>query len=287
MIRLLAADFADFLATWYGKTIFVIADVLIALLIVAVLYRPFFKGFFDFTVGLLLSVVTSPVWIVIAIVSKVQAVKTGEYKHVFKKTYYAGKRGKRFALYSFTVERDEDGQLTPLGAFLRRTGLEKLPYVFALVTLRYSLVGVKPIGMVDEKFVAEEDYERFLARPGMCNPLALQGKKKDLTYEEMFVSDIRYAKKYGFFRDVAILFLTLVHTVRGDGNDSFGEAGREEYARVLLDRGEIDRGDYDEAVAEEEEYLREEEPSVPAEEEEYLREQEPSEPAEEETEDTH
>lgn len=250
---LLAADLGDFLSQWYGVLLFVLIDIVIACIIVAVTYRWIFKYVFDFLAGLIATVVTSPVWLVVIALSRRHIMKTNEYKSVFARREVAGRNGKKIVLHSFTVKDDLNGEYTRLGEVLHKTGIEKLPAVFDLLLLRVSLVGVRPLSVVDEKFVGGEDYARFSARPGYVNPLLLYTDgKKDVSYEEMFQSDKRYAaEKYGFFVDIAVLVTLLVRKIRGEKTVLKGEIREKSYAQTLLDGGEISAEDYAAALAEE------------------------------------
>lgn len=253
--NLLAFDAGDFFAAWYGVLTLVILYTAAFVMLVTLAYRPFFKNFFDFLLGLVASVVTLPVSLVIIIVSGVHIIKTNEYASVFTVRYVAGKNGKKTGLHTFTVQANLTGELTELGRFLRRTGLEKLPLVYDLLLLRVSLVGVKPVSLADEKFVSEEDYRRFGAKIGIFNPLLIYDKtsEEELTYEEMFFSDGLYAEKIGLFKDISILFTAFLRRIRGEKENLFGEAAEREYCDVLLERGEIDREVYNLAHVETEE----------------------------------
>lgn len=250
---LLAADLGDFLSTWYGILLFAVIDIVIAVIIVAVTYRWVFKYVFDFLAGLVAAIVTSPVWLVVIALSRVHMIKTNEYKHLFARRTVAGRGGKRIVLHSFTVKDDLNGEYTRLGEILHKTGIEKLPIVFDLLLLRVSLVGVRPLSVVDEKFVSGEDYARFSARPGFVNPALLYaGGKKELSYADMFESDARYAaEKYGFFVDIAVLVTLLVRKIRGERAALTGEPAEKSYAEILFENGEISAADYAAALAEE------------------------------------
>ncbi len=249
---LLAADLGDFLTEWYGVLLFVLIDILIVLVIVAVTYRLVFKNILDFLCGLVATLVTSPVWLVVIALSRAHMIKTNEYKSVFSTRIVAGKNGKKVALHSFTVRDDLNGEYTALGAVLHRTGIEKLPAVFDLLTLRTSLVGGWALSPVDEKFVTEEDYARFSVRPGYFHPSVLPADKDaGVTYEDLFRAEREYAARFGFFSDVAILVTALVRGIRGEKYEIVGETAEMSYAEALLSRGEISREDYAAALAEE------------------------------------
>ena len=257
----------------YAMLIFILADVVIALLLIAVCYRQTFKPLMDFICGLTAAVVIMPVFLTVLLISFIHVLRTNEYTSVFTARPFAGKNGKRVNSYTFTVESSLTGELTKFGKFLRRTRLEKLPVIYDLLFLKRSIVGVKPLSLNDEKFVSGEDYRRFKARPGFFNPLYAFSRTagQKVTYEDMFFWDAHYAKKCSLLGDLRIIFTALLRKARGEKNDEvFGETGEKSYCEVLLERGEIEPSDYAEAVEEtkrEEEYSDEEEESE--EEEEY------------------
>lgn len=259
---ILASNASNFFSESYALTVFICIDVILAFIIMVVAYRWVFKYVFDFLVGFLISLVTLPVWLTVAIISKVHIIRKNEYASIFTYRYVAGKKGKPVKIYSFTVLNSLSGELTKLGKFLRKTRIEKLPAVFSLLSLRISIVGVSPLSLIDEKFISEEDYVRFSVRPGFISPLSSMSESaQTFTYEDMFALDKRYVEKYGFFGDLRILLMPFINKIRGEKKDVFGEISQKTYAQVLLERGEITDEDYAEACEEIEEYEREEEPS--------------------------
>lgn len=253
--NLLSYDLGDFLSQWYGILLFALIDVAIGITIIAILYKYFFKALFDFIFGFLASVVTLPLALVLGIISKRHSKKNPAYNNrVFVKKKLIGKKGKPFNVYAFKVAEDEKGVPSDkYSAFLRKSGLEHLPQIYNLALLHYSIVGVKALTPLDEKFVTEEDYPRFNVRPGFINPLYDYEKEgtESLSYEEMFFCDKQYAKTISLFKDVKILLLAAVSAIRGDKRDLYGEAAQDEYGKLLLQKGEISREDYDRALQEE------------------------------------
>lgn len=250
---LLAGDLGDFLASAGGKLLVTAIIVLLSVGIVAALYRWVFKYLIDFAVGAFVSFVTLPLVLLIAIVSAVHIIKKEEYEDIFTETAVAGRKGKRVILHSFTVRNDETGELTSFGAFLHKTKLEYLPAFYDLALFRRSIVGVRPLSLTDEKFVNEEDYARFNAPIGLLNPLILRDGKEELTYEDMFAADARYAQKITLWGDLKVVVIAFLNFVRGDKKHAAGETEERSYAQALLERGEITAEDLAEAQAEDEE----------------------------------
>lgn len=256
MSNLLATDLGDFLSSWYGMLIFVLFDIAVIVFVLTALYKWVFKYLFDLLFGWSLTIMTLPITIIVAIAIKVNAIRSGEYGKIFANDYVAGKNGKIVKLHSYATYDPETGEYTTVGRVLHRFGIEHLPRVIDLAILRMSIIGVMPLCITDEKFISESDYDRFNARPGFINPLSTYVKEDDgeITYEDMFCSDILYAKNITIFNDLKIVFAELIQEIRGmEEDDLYGITNKKSYCEVLLERGEIDPADYAEARKEEEE----------------------------------
>ena len=102
------------------------------------MYKSFFKRFFDFVLSLIALIVLSPVILVVAILVKF---KLGS--PIIFKQKRPGKNEKIFTMYKFrtmTDDTDEDGNLLPeddrllrFGRVLRSTSLDELPELFNIL----------------------------------------------------------------------------------------------------------------------------------------------------------
>lgn len=274
----------EFLRTWYGLTLFIVFDAAAAIAVLAIGWRWVFKRIFDFLVSVVCMAVLSPAFLAVFVRGKLLQRRTGEPRTLISREYCVGKKAKAIALHVFRTDSEAE-EAEKYNAWLKRTGLYKLPYLFDVFCGRLSFVGVKRLSLADAALVSEADEGRFSARPGFINPLAVRGDE-DTDYPEMFRSDLFYARKTGLFLDLKIFFFWAVRNIRGE-RGWMGETSEKSYAEALLEAGEIDRTDFD-AVAEnaraEEEELREKyEPEEPegAEEPEAPKETEEAEGAEE------
>jgi exopolysaccharide production protein ExoY len=100
-----------------------------------------------------------------------------------------------------------DPRLTPVGRFLRASGLDELPQIFNVLCGEMSLVGPRPC--TPNEFAHYEPWqrERVNALPGLTGYWQVNGKNKT-TFNEMIVMDLFYRKNLSILLDLKILFKT-------------------------------------------------------------------------------
>lgn len=109
-----------------------------------------------------------------------------------------------------------DPRITKIGAFIRRTSLDKLPQLFNVLKGEMSLVGPRPI-IKDELERYEEDVDYYLmAKPGMTGLWQVSGRN-DVDYETRVYFDAWYVKNWSLWNDIAILFKTVNVVLKRDG----------------------------------------------------------------------
>ena len=238
----------EFLNSWYGIALILAFDFVAVLAVICLTYRWFFKRIFDVLAAGICLVVTSPLFLAVVIRGKkFQKEHEGALESLFEKEIRVGKKEKIVCLRLFKT-RDEEGQiLGRYGRWLEESKLYKLPRLLDVFFGRLSVVGVKPLTRSDAEFVEDDvEKDRFLVRAGLINPLVCVGDK-ETNYEEMFLSDRKYAWRFGFFGDMKIFFVWLLKTIRGDGDGYFGETRGVSYAKYLLENEQITQEDYDAA----------------------------------------
>ena len=235
----------EFLNSWYGITLILAFDFLAILAVICLTYRWFFKRVFDVLVSAVCLIVTSPLFLAVIIRGKnFQKRHEGVIDGLFEKEIRVGKKEKIISLRKFRT-RDSEGQvLGGYGRWLEEYKLYKLPRLLDVFFGRLSVIGVTPLLRSDAEFVEDEvEKDRFLVRAGLINPLVCTGDK-ETTWEEMLLSDRKYAWRFGFFGDVKIFFVWLLKTIRGDGDGYFGKTREISYAQDLLDSERITGEDY-------------------------------------------
>lgn len=223
----------EFLNSPYGIAVIVAFDVIALLAVVCITYRWLFKRIFDFFVSGICLILLSPLFLVFGVQS-VQAKKRGEIENVFIRTPYIGKKGKEIRLLSYARENLQNGKFA------------KLPRLIDVFLGRLSFIGCKPFTAQDTVFLTEVQNDRHIAKPGLINPLVLYGDR-DTDYEDMLLSDEKYAWNFAFFKDVKIFFVWLLKQIRGEGNGFLGATREGSYAEYLLRSGEITQENYEKA----------------------------------------
>lgn len=138
-----------------------------------------------------------------------------------------GFRGKVFLVYKFrtmtvcddgkAVEqaRQNDGRVTRIGAFLRRTSLDELPQLFNVLKGDMSLIGPRPHAVAhDRRFLAlDPRYRaRWRARPGITGLAQVSGSRGLLETPEALQRrvdlDLHYIEHWSPLIDAWILLRT-------------------------------------------------------------------------------
>ena len=190
------------------------------------------KRIFDFTVSLLLIILSSPVFLVVALIVLIDS----GYPVIFKQ-YRVGKCNKLFYIYKFRTMRvntrnaatddlDEAEQaITKSGRILRKTSLDELPQLFNVLTGKMSFVGPRPL-IPEEKEIRRirKDYNVYSVRPGITGLAQVNGRDM-LTAEEKALFDKEYVEKQSFMLDMKILFKTVLVVLKRENIIEGGEKG--------------------------------------------------------------
>ena len=190
------------------------------------------KRIFDFTVSLLLIILLSPVFLVVALIVLIDS----GYPVIFKQ-YRVGKGNKLFYIYKFRTMRvntrnaatddlDEAEQaITKSGRILRKTSLDELPQLFNVLTGKMSFVGPRPL-IPEEKEIRRirKEYNVYSVRPGITGLAQVNGRDM-LTAEEKALFDKEYVEKQSFMLDMKILFKTVLVVLKRENILEGGEKG--------------------------------------------------------------
>ena len=204
------------------------------------------KGIFDRLLALLILSVTSPLFLLIAVLIRLDSTGSPIFAHE-----RIGKDGHRFILYKFRtmyVDNDEtqykeylrrfinegtpykvdeqgnsfykiidDPRVTRFGAFLRETNLDELPQIINVLKGEMSFVGPRP----DIPFAVEmyKDWhkKRFLVKSGMTGLWQVSGVNR-VPFDEMVRIDIDYIERCSLALDCKILLKTALRVLRMDGS---------------------------------------------------------------------
>jgi sugar transferase EpsL len=114
----------------------------------------------------------------------------------------------------------EDPRITPIGAWLRRTGCDELPQLWNVLRGEMSLVGPRPLLAWENDLCDERQARRLLVRPGITGLAQVNGRNS-IAWEDRIAWDIRYVDGASLGGDLVILFRTLPVALFGlDAYDS-------------------------------------------------------------------
>lgn len=183
------------------------------------------KRFFDFVSALLLTIIISPLFLVIMILIKIDSKGP-----VFFKQNRIGKNKKPFKILKFRTMRvdtpkdmpthmlkDPDKYITRVGKFLRKTSLDELPQLFNIIAGHMAVVGPRPALWNQYDLIAERDkYHANDIRPGLTGWAQVNGRD-ELEIEVKAKFDGEYVERMSFAFDLKCIFITLFKVAKSDG----------------------------------------------------------------------
>ncbi len=187
------------------------------------------KRLLDVVASIVAIIIFSPVFLALAI-----GIKMGSKGPVLYKQERIGKFGKPFQIYKLrTMVNDaevngpllsssNDGRITPIGQFMRRTHLDEIPQFFNVIKGEMALVGPRPerkyyIDQIARKAPYVTHLQKL--RPGITS----WGQVKygyASTVDEMVERlqyDMVYLKNISLYVDFKILIYTIMECFRGRG----------------------------------------------------------------------
>lgn len=205
----------------------------------ALLYKLFFKRFYDFFLSLLGIVFLSPLLILLTIIGSVAM--QGNPFFTQERPGKKGKDGKEkiFKLIKFRTmsnKKDAEGNLLPdeqrlnrYGKFLRATSLDEIPELLNIVKGDMSIVGPRPLLVKYLPLYNEEQRHRHDVRPGLTGYAQAHGRNA-ISWEERFALDVYYVNHYSILLDLKLLFDTVLVVLKRTGISSATTSTMEEFA---------------------------------------------------------
>lgn len=173
------------------------------------------KRGFDVVFSVLALIVLSPLLMVIWLIIRLSS----EGPAIFRQER-AGKDGKPFIFYKFRTMRvaadpygaspksGNDPRLTKVGKFLREYSLDELPQLFNILVGDMSVVGPRPLYLLQIPEWSERQKERLRVRPGLTGLAQISGRGR-MTKEEKLELDVQYVEKANLLGDVRIVLATI------------------------------------------------------------------------------
>ncbi len=179
----------------------------------------FMKRSFDIIVSLILLVLTSPLFLLSALL-----IKLYDGGPVFFRQDRSTLNEKVFKIHKFRsmiVDAEKDGapkpaedgdpRITPVGKFLRASRLDELPQLIDILAGNMSFVGPRPERIEHVRQYSEEIPEfayRLKVRGGLTGYAQLYGKYNTTPYDKLQL-DLMYIQNYSFLLDIRLMLMTV------------------------------------------------------------------------------
>lgn len=196
------------------------------------------KRFFDIVFSLIGLVLVSPLFLIIAILIKLE-----DKGLVFYQGVRVGRSEKPFKMFKFRTmvvnadriggpsTADDDPRITGTGKFLRKYKLDELPQLINVLKGEMSFVGPRPEVPEEVELYREEHRRAILSvQPGMTDYSSikfhnegeiLKGSEdphqmfREKIQPEKIRLGLKYVKDHSFWIDLKVIFQTLKTVVRG------------------------------------------------------------------------
>jgi len=194
-----------------------------------------YKRLFDFAASLMLLILLSPLFIVMAILIKIDS--SGP---IFFAQKRFGLKAKVFNLYKFRtmvnnaseqqaqlLEKNEvkggvifkirdDPRITKIGKFLRKYSLDELPQLWNVLKNDMSIIGPRPLPIDQIENNDLKQLRRLEIKPGITGLPQIKGRS-DLSFSRWVRWDLWYINHWSFGLDIRILLWTIPAIIKGKG----------------------------------------------------------------------
>ena len=245
--------------TWWGILIICVVCAIVWIVLSALLYRVFFKRFYDILLSGIAIIVLSPLLLILIILGAIK-MKGNPFFTQRRPGKISKKTGeeKIFRLIKFrtmTCEKDENGQLLPdekrltkYGKFLRASSLDELPELFNIFAGQMSIVGPRPLLIKDRAFMTAEQRKRHTVRQGLTGLAQVNGRNC-IGWDEKLAYDLEYISKITLWRDLGIILKTVVKVFKRADINREGTASDMDYGDWLLAEDRITQDEYDSVMS--------------------------------------
>lgn len=196
------------------------------------MYKHFFKRFFDFCISLVAILCLSPLFLVVTIWLHFANKGAGAF-------FFQDRPGRDCKIFrvvkykTMTDEKDANGNLLPdvqrltkVGRFVRSTSLDELPQLFNVLKGDMALIGPRPLTPIYLKYFTSEQIRRQEVRPGITGWAQVHGRNH-CKLSRKFELDVWYVDHCSLIIDIKIMFLTILNVLRksdiGEGSGDMRE----------------------------------------------------------------
>lgn len=224
---------------WWQILLICVGSVIVWLMLSALLYKQFFKRFYDIVLSGLAIIILSPLLLILIIAGAIKMKGNPFFTQLRpgKKNKKTGEE-KIFKLIKFrtmTNAKDKDGNLLPdddrltkYGRILRSTSLDELPELINIFIGDMSIVGPRPLLVKYIPLYTEEERHRHDVRPGLTGLAQVNGRNA-ASWKTKFELDLKYVNNISLVQDLKILFSTVIVVLKRKNISSDNSATMEEF----------------------------------------------------------
>ncbi len=110
----------------------------------------------------------------------------------------------------------DDPRVTPLGRWLRRASLDELPQLVNVLLGHMSLVGPRPLPIMETEALVGTQRRRLAVRPGITGLWQVSGRNA-IPFDRWMALDLEYVDRWSLGLDLAILLRTIPALLTGRG----------------------------------------------------------------------
>ncbi len=180
------------------------------------------KRLFDFSLGFFGLLLSSPIFLVVAVLTRLEDGGPVFYVHP-----RIGKDGQPFPFYKFRtmkVGSDKSGfeieagdsRILRIGHFLRRWSIDEVPQLLNILRGDMSFIGPRPTLAYQVETYDQRQRGRLAVLPGVTGLAQVSGRNS-LTWPERIELDLKYIEDYSLSLDAWILLKTFGTVVNPDG----------------------------------------------------------------------
>jgi exopolysaccharide biosynthesis polyprenyl glycosylphosphotransferase len=193
------------------------------------------KSFSEFWLSFFIIFTLAPIMLIIAILIKA----TSKGPIVFKQER-VGLRGRKFYIYKFrtmvqnaedlkaklealnesdgpTFKIKKDPRITPIGSFLRKTGLDELPQLFNVLKGEMSLIGPRPPLASEVEKYERWHLRRLSVKPGITCTWQIIPNRNEVVFDKWMKLDIQYIDSWSIKKDLLLIVKTIKTVLYGTG----------------------------------------------------------------------
>ncbi|MCH5154165.1 MAG: sugar transferase [Clostridiales bacterium] len=252
--------------TWWGILIICVVCAIVWIVLSALLYRVFFKRFYDILLSGIAIIVLSPLLLLLIILGAIKMKgnpffvqkRPGRRKKLSKSE--CAKRGVPYGTYgeekiikllkfrTMTNEKDAEGNFLPdevrlnkYGRLLRKTSCDELPSLINIFKGDLSIVGPRPLAVSYLPYYTDEERMRHNVRPGLTGLAQVNGRTA-IGWDKRLSYDLSYVKNISLITDIKIILLTVKKVLKAsDIVEAVGQTDFYDYRIEQWNEGAVAR----------------------------------------------